>query len=140
MIYPMFAMVILSFSVVLMLFRSRVRAVREGRVSLDFFRIYQGSAEPEASAKLARHFANLFEAPILFYVVCLAAMILHYTGPAMQVLAWLYVAARFVHAYVHLGENRIRHRVRAYFFSWLILLALWITLVFGVVLNRSNVI
>jgi hypothetical protein len=133
----MFAMVILSFSVLLMLFRGRVQAVRDGRVSLDFFRIYQGSAEPESSAKLARHFANLFEAPILFYVACLAAMITHVTGPAMQILAWLYVAARCVHAYVHLGANRIRYRVRAYFFSWLILLALWITLVAAVALRRS---
>jgi hypothetical protein len=31
-----------------------------------------------------------------------------------------------VHAFVHLGGNRVRHRMRAYFASWLLLLAMWI--------------
>lgn len=129
MIYPMFAMVLLTAAVLVKLFRSRVTAVREGRVSKAYFRLYQGEVEPESTAKPARHFANLFEAPVLFYVACLAAMITHVTGAAMQVLAWTYVAARVVHTTVHLGGNRLRNRVRAYFFSWLVLLAMWIYLV-----------
>lgn len=132
MIYPMFAMVLLTALVLAILFRARVGAVRQGLISAAYFRIYQGGAEPETSAKPSRHFANLFEAPILFYVACLAAMITHFTGPAIQVLAWLYVAVRVVHAYVHLGGNRLRYRMRAYFFSWGILLAMWIYLVIGV--------
>jgi len=131
----MFAMVLLTFVVLTKLFRSRVRAVREGKVSVAYFRIYQGEAEPESTAKPARHFANLFEAPVLFYVVCLAAMNSHFTGVAMQVLAWVYVAARIIHAYVHLGGNRIRKRITAYFFSWIILLAMWIYLVAGISLG-----
>jgi hypothetical protein len=134
-IYAMFAMVLLTFVVLTKLFRSRVRAVRDGKVSAAYFRIYQGEVEPESTAKPARHFANLFEAPVLFYVVCLAAMITHFTGIAMQVLAWTYVAARIMHAYVHLGGNRIRKRIRAYFFSWIILLAMWIYLVAGISLG-----
>jgi hypothetical protein len=136
-IYPMFAMVLLTAFVLALLFRSRVGAVRKGLVSAAYFRIYQGETEPESSAKPGRHFANLFEAPILFYVVCLAAMVTHFTGPAVQVLAWLYVAARVVHAYVHLGSNRLRYRMRAYFFSWGILLAMWIYLVIGVSINPA---
>jgi hypothetical protein len=131
-IYPLFAMVVLTFIVLVTLFRSRVGAVREGQVSAAYFRIYQGEVEPESTAKPARHFANLFEAPVLFYVVCLASMIVHFTGIAMQLLAWLYVAARVMHAYVHLGGNRLRRRIRAYFFSWLVLLAMWIYLVAGI--------
>jgi hypothetical protein len=133
----MFAMVLLTTFVLTTLFRSRVSAVRRGLVSSTYFRIYQGEVEPESSAKPARHFANLFEAPVLFYVVCLAAMITHLTGTAMQVLAWAYVAARVVHAYVHLGGNRLRHRMRAYFFSWGILLVMWIYLAVGVTLSSG---
>ena len=135
MIYPMFAMVLLTFAVLMKMFRARVRALREGKVSAAYFRIYQGGVEPEFTAKPARHFTNLFEAPVLFYVVCLAAMITHFTGIAMQVLAWAYVAARLVHAFVHLGANRIRKRVRAYFISWLILLGMWVYLVAGISLG-----
>ncbi len=134
MIYPMFAMVLITFGVLLTLFRSRVRAVRQGQVTTAYFKTYQGEAEPDSSAKAARHFTNLFEAPTLFYVVCLAAMITHLTGFVMQLLAWVYVAARLAHAVVHLGSNRLRSRVRVYFFSWIVLLAMWIYLVAGILL------
>jgi hypothetical protein len=137
MIYPMFAMVLLTAFVLAVLFRSRVGAVREGLLSAVYFRIYQGETEPESSAKPARHFVNLFEAPVLFYVVCLAAMITHFTGIAMQALAWIYVAARVVHAYVHLGGNRLRYRMRAYFFGWGVLLAMWIYLLVGVTIAST---
>jgi hypothetical protein len=38
------------------------------------------------------------------------------------------VIARAVHTMVHLGGNRLRYRIRAYFGSWLVLLALWVHL------------
>ena len=131
-IYPMFAMVLLTATVLVILFRSRVRAVREQKVTTKYFRIYQGEVEPEESAKPARHFTNLFEAPTLFYAACIAAMVTHQTGTAMLALAWAYVAARLAHAYIHLGSNRLRLRIRAYFASWLVLAAMWVWLVVGV--------
>lgn len=131
-IYPMFAMVLLTATVLVLLFRSRVRAVRASEVSATYFRIYQGEVEPESSAKLARHFTNLFEAPTLFYAACLAAMVTGETGTTMVALAWAYVAARVTHAWVHLGSNRLRWRMRAYFAGWLVLLAMWVLLAWGV--------
>ena len=125
-VFPMAAMVLLSAVVLVILFRSRVRAVRAQKIDMTFYRIYQGGAEPEESAKPARHFANLFEAPVLFYAGCISAMVVHDAGIAVHVLAWAYVAARIAHAWVHLGGNRVRHRLRAYFASWLVLVALWI--------------
>jgi hypothetical protein len=131
-IYPMFAMVLLTATVLVILFRSRVRAVREQKVTTKYFRIYQGETEPEESAKPARHFTNLFEAPTLFYAACLTAMVTRQSGVAIVVLAWAYVAARLIHAYIHLGSNRLRPRIRAYFAGWLVLLTMWIALVAGV--------
>jgi len=132
-VYPMLAMVLLTAVVLVMLFRSRVRMVREGLAPVSYFRTFQGSVEqPEYSIKPARHFVNLFEAPTLFYAGCLAAMVAGVTGTVVVVLAWLYVAMRYVHAWIHLGGNRVRYRMRAYFASWLFLLALWITIAVGV--------
>lgn len=128
-VYPMAAMVALTACVLVILFRSRVRAVREGKVSLQYFRIYQGEVESEDSAKPSRHFSNLFEAPTLFYAACITAMVVHDTAVAVLVLAWCYVAARVAHAWIHLGGNRIRHRLRAYFAGWLALLAIWVHIV-----------
>lgn len=124
-VYPMLAMVILTFVVLIALFRSRIRMVREGHAPVSYFRTFQGSQEPDYAVKPARHFANLFEAPTLFYAGCLAAMVVGVRGWGVLAVAWAYVAARGIHAWIHLGGNRVRHRLRAYFLSWLLLLALW---------------
>jgi hypothetical protein len=129
----MLALVLLTFGVLIALFRSRVRMVREGIAPVSYFRTFQGSVEqPEFSVKPQRHFANLFEAPTLFYAGCLAAMVTGVTGNLVVVLAWVYVAMRYLHAYIHLGGNRVRYRMRAYFASWLCLLAMWITVAVSV--------
>jgi len=41
-IYPMFAMVLLTALVLGLLFRSRVSAVQQGQVSMKFYRVYPG--------------------------------------------------------------------------------------------------
>jgi hypothetical protein len=53
-------------------------------------------------------------------------MVVGATGTLGLVLAWGYVAARYGHAWVHLGGNRVRHRFRVYLASWIFLLALWV--------------
>ena len=130
--YPMFAMFLLSAGVLALLFAGRLRAVRAREVPLGYFKVYQGGAEPEYSAQRARHFTNLFEAPTLFYAVCLAAMVTHSANFALELLAWLYVAARLVHSAIHLGRNDVNQRLAAYFTSWAVLAAMWIYLAFRV--------
>jgi hypothetical protein len=135
-VYPMFAMVTLTAIALGTLFRRRVRAVRAGLVPLAYFGTYQNGPEPEATAQASRHFVNLFEAPVLFYVVCVAAMVTQQSSTTMVTLAWVYVAARLAHSWIHLGSNRIGLRLRAYFGSWLVLAAMWVVLLAGVL--RAN--
>lgn len=124
-LWPMLALVLLTAFVLVRLFRSRVHAVRSGKVATAYYRAFQGGVEPETSTVASRHFVNLFEAPTLFYVACVVAMVLHDVGLVTVGLAWGYVIARAMHTAIHLGRNRLRHRIRAYFASWIILLALW---------------
>lgn len=131
-VYPMFAMFSLTAAVLRILFMRRVRAVRNKQVPLAFFSTYQG-VEPEATAQASRHFVNLFEAPLLFYVVCLAAMTIHHVSLALLALAWAYVLARVLHSWIHLGRNRIGNRIRTYFASWLVLAAMWVVLLIEVI-------
>ena len=136
-IYPMFAMVVLTAFVLRRMFLSRVRAVREGLLTAGYFATFQGAVEPEYAVRPARHFSNLFEAPVLFSVACVAAMAAQAATVPVVVLAWVYVLARLVHSYVHLGANRIGQRIKAYFASWLVLGALWLALVLTVALRTS---
>jgi hypothetical protein len=124
-VYPMTAMVFLTVVVLVRMFRSRVAAVRSGLIPREFYRLHQGGDEPEGPRKHARHFINLFESPTLFYAVCLAAMVSGVSTIAMAALAWAYVLCRVIHATVHLGANRLRHRVRIFGLSWLLLVSMW---------------
>jgi len=122
--------------VLVKLFRARVAAVRSGQIDVTYYRLYQGALEPEQQQKFTRHFINLFEAPTLFYVACLAAMVAGVGGIVMLVLAWAYVVARYLHAFIHLGGNRLRKRMTIYFVSWLVLAAMWTYLVVSVALQH----
>ena len=135
-IYPMFTMVILTAVVLAALFRSRVQAVRNGEVSGIYFKTYQGGVEPDSSIKLSQHFVNIFEAPTLFYVVCLAAMIAGETSITIQLMAWLYVLLRALHAWIHTGSNKLRKRIADYFASWVVLLLMWAYLAVRVTLSN----
>lgn len=132
-VFPMLAMVLLTICVALVLFRARLRSVREGHTPVSYFRVFHGSLEPEFLAKPTRHYVNLFETPVLFYAGCLAAMVVGATGPVAQWLAWGYVAARLLHAWIHLGANRVRHRLRAFAVGLICLLGLWISIAVSVI-------
>ncbi len=128
-IYPMLAMVILTFTVLIMLFKNRVQSVRKGEISPFYYKTYQGEGEPDKLLKLSQHFANIFEAPTLFYVVCLAAMITSEQSMLFLSLAWIYVSMRAAHAYIHIESNKLKRRIVIYFTGWLVLLLMWACLV-----------
>jgi len=123
-VYPLFAMFLLTFAVGVHMFLVRVRAVKSGAIKTSYFHLYDQNGGPEKMIQASRHFSNLFETPVLFYTVCILG-ILSTQGFLFVVLAWMYVAARAVHALIHLGSNRLKSRMRIYGVSWLILLALW---------------
>lgn len=129
-IYPIFAMVVLTFSVLLWAFTRRLIAVRKRQVKPRYFRAMQANVQtaeiPEHIIIGARHFANLFEMPVLFYVVSLLALVLHIQSPAVLATAWGFVVLRFVHTIIHLSYNAVIHRAAAYFISNSFLLAMWI--------------
>ena len=139
MIYPMAAMVLLTAVVLTRLFLGRVGAVKGSAVPATYYKTFQGdNTEPRNVAQASRHYINLFEAPVLFYAACLAAMVTGMTGQVMVVLAWLFVAARTAHAVVHLGSNRIPLRIAAYAGCWLLLLSMWGMLVYGVAVRSQT--
>jgi len=134
-IYPMFAMVTLTFVVFVALFRNRAQSVRQGVNGAAYFKTYRGEVEPASSIKLSQHFTNIFEAPTLFYAACLAAMIMGKTGMAFQFLAWAYMVLRVVHAFIHTGSNKLKQRIAVYFSGWAVLLLMWTYLVIHITMS-----
>lgn len=124
----MFAMVILTFVVLGLMFSARVRAIRSREMSMKYFKTYSEGAPTPYVLATQRHFANLFEVPVLFYAGCLAAMFMNMSGPVMLFWAWLFVGARVAHAFIHLSSNSILPRMTAYFVGCVAVLAMWLHL------------
>jgi len=135
-VYPMAAMVLLTFVVLIKMFRARVRAVQAGEADAGYYKTYQEGKEPREVAQFSRHLVNMFESPTLFYAACIAGMVTGQNATILVVLAWVYVAMRAIHAYIHTGSNRLPPRIKIYFSSWLVLLGMWGTLVVGVVAKQ----
>lgn len=125
MLYPMLAMIVLTFAVAFYMLALRVGAVRSGAVSTRYFRVYTGTEPPEAVQQAGRNYSNLFEMPVLFYAACVTALALGFQTPALVTLAWLYVGARLAHSVIHLGYNNVMHRLAAFMTSNVFLLLMW---------------
>jgi hypothetical protein len=122
---PLLAVVALTVVAFLRLAVVRVRTAKSRAVRLSYYRAFQGDPEPELAAATARHYNNLFEAPVLFYVACIVAYQTSAVTMTVLVLAWAYVAARYVQSAIHLTTNNVRHRAFAFLAGWILLLALW---------------
>lgn len=125
MIPQLLAMVAVTFVVMTVMFLSRVHSVRTQAVKISYYRLLQGNA-PDYVEKATRHFSNMFQMPVLFYTVTVLCIAVGLVTPALSLLAWLYVAARSVHAIIHLTYNNVRHRLVAFAVGNLCLLGLWI--------------
>lgn len=134
-IYPMFAMVLLTIVVAVIGFLARLNAIRSGEVDFRYFKTFDYGKPNEMIVKTTRHFANLFEVPVLFYTGCIIAMILPLEGFWIMLWAWLFVFARVSHAVIHIGPNKIRPRVVAFFLGNFAALAIWIQIVCKVALS-----
>lgn len=129
MIYPMFALVVLTFVVGLGLGVARKMSVRRGEVKASFYRLMDQGEPPEYVQKLARNFSNLLEVPVLFYVIGTIAIATGMSNPLMSSLAWVYVFLRWVHSLIHITYNYPPHRFLAFLASGLVLMAMWIHVV-----------
>jgi hypothetical protein len=132
-LHPVFVLVALTALTLARLAHGRLRAVGDGRASLDYFRAYRDGdgSEPEHTRVLARHYDNLLQAPMLFYVAAAVALATGRETPLVLGLAWAYAALRVVHSVIHTTNNRVRWRFQAFIASWVVLVALWVVLVFG---------
>lgn len=107
---------------------ARMRVAKEHAVDSDFYRAHLGKGEPDYAVVASRHYANLFELPVLFYVACLTAFLVNGVTTAVLIMAWGYAILRVVQSLIHLTYNNPAHRGGAFALSWLFLIALWGTL------------
>jgi hypothetical protein len=128
MIYAMFAMVVLTFMVGIVAVVTRVKSVKNGSVKIKYYHTMDGQEVPEQLTKSTRCFNNMFEVPVLFYVVSTLFVILKSNNELAFLLAWLFVGFRVAQAIVHLTYNNVLHRMLMFWGAVISVLAMWIIL------------
>lgn len=122
---PVIVQVLLTYAIGFWTAHLRFRAAANKEVRVKDIALAQ-DAWPERVQKAGNCFRNQFEGPILLYAIVPLALITGTVTTFMVVMAWIYVASRFAHAYIHMGTNNVLQRFRAYGLGMMALLAMWV--------------
>jgi hypothetical protein len=128
MFWPMLGMAALTATAWVVMGRRRIAALRAHEMQLGDFSGAAGVAMTPGVSVSTRHFANHFEIPLLFHVICLLHLVFDAGGWLAALLAWFFVAMRALHMHEHLGRNHVRVRFRLYVYGTYLMWALWLHL------------
>jgi hypothetical protein len=124
-LYPMFVMVLLSMLVGLRMLQLRYRAVLQDSLPRAYFKLNRGGKPPAYMMQVEQQYTNLYETPVLFYAVVILIYVLNMTDPFTLAISWAYIATRLIHAYVHMGQNKLANRRKIFLTSIATLAILW---------------
>ncbi|MFD1252494.1 MAPEG family protein [Devosia equisanguinis] len=136
-ILAMAAQVFLSMGILVLLGRERVPRIMSGEIPVATIAV-ERDAYPLKARLLSNNFDNQFQLPVLFYVGAILSL---YAAPGWPEagLAWLFVASRYIHAYIHVTHNRVTQRFMAYVAGLAILALFWLWLVVRLVILAPSV-
>ena len=124
---PLFFQVLLVFILSLWMAQQRQTVIRRGEVHPRDIALRQPNWPPKAT-QVANSYSNQFEIPVLFYLVTILALMTRQADLLFVLLSWLFVALRYVHAFIHTTSNRVAYRGLIYAVGVVVLLALWVEL------------
>jgi hypothetical protein len=122
---PLFVQVGLTFALMTWMWRLRIAALKSRQVSFRDIALRQ-PAWPARATQVGNAFHNQLELPVLFYVLVALTLITRTNDIVFVLLAWAFVAARLVHAFIHTGSNVVPRRFYAMVASAVILAVMWL--------------
>ena len=122
---PAVAMAFLTGYVWLRMGSDRLREMRERKIHPQKVATAKQAAENFQNVQSADHFRNLFEVPVLFYVLCGYIAITNFTSLLLLACAWGFVVLRALHTYIHLTHNTVIRRFQAFVASTIVLYVMW---------------
>jgi hypothetical protein len=122
---PVFAQVLLIALINYGMARLRVGHSRRGDVKMRDIALGQANW-PERATQFGNSYSNQFELPVLFFALAAFSLIANKADVWFVVLAWLFVAARYVHAYIHVTSNRVSRRFFAFSVGSVTLYLMWL--------------
>ena len=122
--WPVLAQIALTIFMFIRIAVVKARSLKAEDVDLSR-RALHPDAWPDYVLQVTNNVRNQFEMPVLFYVLALGLWALDEVNVATLALAWLYVASRVAHAYIHTGSNIVKYRLKMFQLSTLALVGLF---------------
>ncbi len=129
---PCTAMVLVTALVWVKLYVDRLTEMREKRIDPQSLSTTRAAAGKLENTQAADNFRNLFEIPVLFYVLCIAIAVNGSSTPGLVRAAWVFVGLRALHSLVHVSYNRVMHRFIVYAVSTVLLFGMWTVFLLGI--------
>ena len=123
-------MVFLNLFLIFRLLYLATRYVQSRDVRLSQFRIYEGEF-PDRLRSARQQFQNMFEIPILFYLLSLLNIIFNNYNQLDIILCWCFVVFRVIHFFTRLPNQKtinIFPRTAVFIISLIFLTIGWISL------------
>ena len=100
-------------------------------VRISQFRIYEGEF-PDRLRSARQQYQNMFEIPILFYLLCLLNIFFNNYTQFDTILAWSFVVFRIIHFFIRIQNQKninIIPRTFVFIISLILLTIGWINLI-----------
>ena len=120
------ALVLLTCVVGARLLQTRVSEMRAKRIHPQAAATSVQMAAKLENVQAADNFRNLFEVPVLFYALVAMALATAHVPGWLVTGAWMYVALRVAHSFIHCTYNKVWHRLAVFLASFVLLTAMWV--------------
>jgi hypothetical protein len=121
---PLFVQVVLTLALLLWSSGIRANALRRGDVKQNEVALREPNW-PAHILRVSNAYQNELELPLLFYVLTILAMMTRQADRLFVLLAWLFVALRLMHVYVHVTSNQLALRGSLFIAGAIVLAVMW---------------
>jgi len=131
---PLFVEVILTFVLLYWMAYVRTRAIRIGEIKAQNIALREPNWPPGIT-QVGNAYHNQLELPVLFYVLTILSLVTRHADLLFVVLAWIFVASRVVHAYIHVTDNNVNRRGPIFGLGALVLTIMWLVFIVRILLG-----
>ena len=131
---PLFVQVALTFVLLFWMAGLNASAIRSGEVRWQDIALREPNW-PARNMQIRNAFLNQLETPVLFYVLTILAWITRHADYLFVVLAWIFVALRIVHAFIHVTDNNVPRRGAVFLASVVVLAVMWVIFALRILLG-----
>ena len=129
-LYPAISMMILTLFLYVKNYLDNRKATINKSIKFSYFKTYTGEV-PDYVAVSRQTLKNQFELPIFFYFLISIILVFDKVSQLDLILAWIFVASRYLHCYIRLSSNHVPHRAKVFKLGMLVLIVWWVVFLYN---------